>query len=215
MTFIKFPAEEIPYDNLSSGLTSTEVNSAIDELDGYSVAASSLKKIQFLRFSRSSIITASTPGNPGDGHFYAGASGKSSTISPLRSGNGNLDLNTAGSLCPIYVPFNGTIVRATATISQTGVAGGTVVYPVNAKYDLEDITFSGRSKIQTIEFPIDNTHPVGTFYSLADTNYRSEIDLNIPISEGQMLALLFNSNLDPSELITCAMTFITFTVEEL
>lgn len=212
MTFIKYPAKEIPYDNSSSGLSSDNVQSAIDEIDGY-IDSSGLRNY-FVRFSNSSFLTLNDTDN---NYFYAGISGTQSANSPLRSGSFSANsLDDVDIFSPYQIPFNGKIVEANLILAKCGVTPATPAAIVNCNFIIQEYTFSGKNDIAGFFVPITTAvNPVsGNGQLNQETDLRIKASLNIPVTEGQTISLLFDPGSDEFNVSVGSMFFVTFIVEE-
>jgi hypothetical protein len=132
--------------------------------------------------------------------------------SSKRSGN-NSGIQNQNACSPYQVPFDAKIIKAIMTLKGAGVQNGSVTYPVTYQTDLYDEGFTSESKIADIDFSISNSFTVGT-YSVGSTNYKGSVNLDINVSEAQLLALKFINGVSASLVGQTRNAFVTLILEE-
>jgi hypothetical protein len=103
---------------------------------------------------------------------------------------------------PILCPFDGTVVKAIWALKGAAVSGGTVGSTVTLNTDLYSVGFNGEgTKLGDVDVDIDSSQfTIGTFFnSFVDTNFKGSSSLNIPVSEGDLLALKFIDTSGPDD----------------
>jgi hypothetical protein len=136
------------------------------------------------------------------------------TANTKRSGSG-AGIANSNTCSPYIVPFNANIYRAVLTLKGAGVQNGSVTYPVTYQTDLFSIGFSGNTNLGDIYFSIPSAAtPVGT-YSVGNTNLKGAgVNLDIDVSEGDLLGLQFTNGNGASVVGQTRNAFISLLLKE-
>jgi len=118
---------------------------------------------------------------------------------------------------PILCPFNGTVVKAIWALKGAAVSGGTVGSVVTLNTDLYSVGFNGEgTKLGDVDVDIDSSQfTIGTFFnSFVDTDFKGSSNLNISVSEGDLLALKFIDTSGPNDVEEMRELTVCLIIEE-
>jgi hypothetical protein len=121
------------------------------------------------------------------------------------------------SSAPILCPFNGTVVKAVWALKGAAVSGGTVGSTVTLNTDLYSVGFNGEGiKLGDVDVDIDSSQfTIGTFFnSFVDTDFKGSTNLNISVSEGDLLALKFIDTSGPDDVEEMRELTVCLIIEE-
>lgn len=177
-------ANKISFNNTTNGFTSTNVQSAIEELK---TLAS--KKRDFLHYQ---IIGNLNYNN----YLYSGSDLVSGLLtSSRRSGDASNGYRYSNS-APTLNAITGKVVKLNAAIQGIAVSSGSPSSTIYVNLELWKVGMTNEgTKIGNMVIPVNtSTYNVGTYYnSSVDTNFVGSISLNLSVTENDLLAVKFSS----------------------
>lgn len=144
-----------------------------------------------------------------------GTTSYSSWLSNLGKDSGSSNGFRYNSCLPHQVLSNSKIVKAHLTLKGAAIAGSKPDSAVDISFTLYRVGFNSVSvvPISVINFPINGSQ-IGNWYnSSASSDIKTSIELDLPISEGELLGLAFNSSSSSSKAVSIRDGILTLTLE--